>query len=204
MKELLIITQVLLCVVGYCFYFSSMKKKALFDIGVTIPQLGTWIIFASLDMAIASTSLIADKAYSAIVPAVYGICAIAVIALIVKREIYVIGSVKEFRFCIILGFTGIIAGIAFRNELYSEIAFLIALASGTYLTAKKVWHNPFSEDRLSWLLWMTTNIIFVVGTFSIPERTWITWLVPVSYLFVNLMVTGPLIIRRFFVRLPAV
>jgi len=188
---LYIIALVLTPIAGF-IYIQSVRKNE------QKPHLGSWILYPTLEIATGIAVIFNGTPKIALIPFMFAFCSIITLSYMITRKQYTTGPLEELWISVALGIAGAFIGIFIKDYIWSQVAFLSGTFIASYLTLKNVLKDPESEDGIAWTMWCVISSLFFIIFLIGDEHTLAQGLTPIGYLFINLVVTIPMFIKRMF------
>ena len=136
--------------------------------GSTRPDKATWIIWAAMGFIIAASYFSAGARESAWLPIAYafGILAVAALSLKYGKK----GWTRLDLVCMVGAGIGLLAWWLTNEPLFALYLTILVDALGFIPTLEKAYHEPGSEDRLAWTIFLIADLlnIFAISEWTIP------------------------------------
>ncbi|MFH1162223.1 MAG: hypothetical protein V1696_03040 [Candidatus Jorgensenbacteria bacterium] len=146
------------------------------------PNRATWFIWSLVSYVIAVSYYQAGARDTALVPAVYGICSSVIFLLSIK---YGVGGWTRFdRKCVIVSLAGIVLWILSSTPIVALFLNMGVDLTGGIPTIRKIFEDPSSEDRLTWIFFWLGSVanvaaidqwIFIIAAYPVVMMLFISF-----------------------------
>lgn len=185
MKELFGILSIVVGFAGMIPYFWGVYK------GTAKPHMFSWIIWALVTGIVGVIQLVEDGGpgswfllFSAVICSTLGIIAYWRGTKDIRRVDWIV---------LITALSAIPLWVITNNPLWSVILVVGIDTIGYIPTIRKSWHKPYQEPAIPWAV---STVSFSLAFLALEAYTVTTYLYPVTFIFINALFVGYLLIRR--------
>jgi hypothetical protein len=150
---------------GILFVFAFIPYTLSILKGPTRPSKASWIIWASIDYIIFFGMLAKGTVNGQIVGAIIGATVVIRLALKYGEP----GWSLLDKYCLFGAGIGIVFWIIFQEANFGIIACCLVALMGTAPTAKTVWGDPGSENKLAWTIFWVSCVCAVIARFLLDR-----------------------------------
>lgn len=173
-------------ILGYIPFVIAILRKE----NPVRPNRATWFIWALVSGIIFVSYYEAGARETAVVPFFYAIGSSAIALLSLK---YGVGGWTPFdRKCLYAAGASLVLWVAFGSPLIALLTNTAVDIIGGLPTVKKSYHNPDSEDRLTWMFFFLGA---AMNVFAIREWTFIIAFYPVAIMALIVVIFTLVVIR---------